>query len=257
MGAQLNLKCNINLSHYVIKTHKYDQKGGFTVIDGHRHVLITCQRGQSITGMSCVRCFRVCVCSLIGDKNSILKLREEHGVAYQRSFPGCQLIDWLLQNGEAESRRRGLELCRALQEHGIIRHGEGLLPLGVEVWWVASSVYSKYSHQLFIEHLINYCPIVYVLSLSFSHQQWERSTTSLTVGCSISSASIFAAAAAYLSCLMKASKTLTKVWQCRHKRTTTQRVHLFYAKVDLRGATALFSLVKENVAFFCAFSTFL
>ncbi|XP_044076290.1 DEP domain-containing mTOR-interacting protein isoform X3 [Siniperca chuatsi] len=59
---------------------------------------------------------------LIGDKNSILKEREEHGVAYQRSFPGCQLIDWLLQNGEAESRRRGLELCRALQEHGIIQH---------------------------------------------------------------------------------------------------------------------------------------
>ncbi|XP_075952018.1 DEP domain-containing mTOR-interacting protein [Anarhichas minor] len=59
---------------------------------------------------------------LIGDKNSILQLREEHGVAYQRSFPGCQLIDWLLQNGEAESRRRGQELCRALQEHGIIQH---------------------------------------------------------------------------------------------------------------------------------------
>lgn len=30
---------------------------------------------------------------LIADKNSILQLREEHGVAYQRSFPGCQLID--------------------------------------------------------------------------------------------------------------------------------------------------------------------
>ncbi|XP_053290913.1 DEP domain-containing mTOR-interacting protein isoform X1 [Pleuronectes platessa] len=59
---------------------------------------------------------------LIGEKNSLLQLREEHGVAYQRAFPGCQLIDWLLQNGEAESRRRGVELCRALQEHGIIRH---------------------------------------------------------------------------------------------------------------------------------------
>ncbi|XP_029989652.1 DEP domain-containing mTOR-interacting protein isoform X2 [Sphaeramia orbicularis] len=59
---------------------------------------------------------------LIGDKNSILQLREEHGVAYQRCFPGCQLIDWLLQNGEAESRRRGLDLCRALHEHGIIQH---------------------------------------------------------------------------------------------------------------------------------------
>ncbi|XP_034539327.1 DEP domain-containing mTOR-interacting protein [Notolabrus celidotus] len=59
---------------------------------------------------------------LIGEKDSILQLREEHSVTYQRSFPGCQLIDWLLQNGEAESRRRGIELCRALQEHGIIQH---------------------------------------------------------------------------------------------------------------------------------------
>ncbi|KAM3877947.1 DEP domain-containing mTOR-interacting protein [Diretmus argenteus] len=59
---------------------------------------------------------------LITGKDSILQLREEHGVAYQRSFPGCQLIDWLLQNGEAESRSQGLELCRALQEHGIIQH---------------------------------------------------------------------------------------------------------------------------------------
>ncbi|KAM9758009.1 DEP domain-containing mTOR-interacting protein [Menidia menidia] len=59
---------------------------------------------------------------LIAEKNSILQLREEHGVSYVRSFPGCQLIDWLLQNGETESRRQGVELCRALQEHGIIQH---------------------------------------------------------------------------------------------------------------------------------------
>uniref|UniRef100_A0A3Q1GBC3 Si:dkeyp-97e7.9 n=1 Tax=Acanthochromis polyacanthus TaxID=80966 RepID=A0A3Q1GBC3_9TELE len=59
---------------------------------------------------------------LIMEKNSILQLREEHGVTYQRSFPGCQFIDWLFQNGEAESRCRGLELCRALQENGIIQH---------------------------------------------------------------------------------------------------------------------------------------
>ncbi|XP_056129081.1 DEP domain-containing mTOR-interacting protein [Lampris incognitus] len=59
---------------------------------------------------------------LILAKNSILQLREEHCVAYQRSFPGCQLIDWLLQNGEAESRRQGVELCCALQENGIIEH---------------------------------------------------------------------------------------------------------------------------------------
>lgn len=77
--------------------------------------------------------YDVCFFSLTGDKNSILELREEHDVAYQRSFPGCQLIDWLLQNGEAESRRQGLELCRALQEHGIIQHGEGSPHLPFEV----------------------------------------------------------------------------------------------------------------------------
>ncbi|XP_012696603.2 DEP domain-containing mTOR-interacting protein [Clupea harengus] len=59
---------------------------------------------------------------LISSKDSILQLREERGVAYQRSFPGCQLIDWLLQNGEVPSRRQGLELCRALLEHGILQH---------------------------------------------------------------------------------------------------------------------------------------
>ncbi|XP_056887231.1 DEP domain-containing mTOR-interacting protein [Takifugu flavidus] len=62
--------------------------------------------------------------NLVGDKNSILQLREEHGVAYRRSIPGCKLIDWLLQNGEVESRRQGVELCRALLEQGIIQHVE-------------------------------------------------------------------------------------------------------------------------------------
>ncbi|KAM6927626.1 DEP domain-containing mTOR-interacting protein [Xenentodon cancila] len=61
---------------------------------------------------------------LVADKHSILQLRDEQGVSYQRSFPGYQLIDWLLQSGEAESRRQGLELCRALVEHGIIQHVE-------------------------------------------------------------------------------------------------------------------------------------
>lgn len=94
-----------------------------------------------VAGMFCSSCSPVCVFSLIGDKNSILQLREEHGVVYKRSFPGCQFIDWLLQNGEAESRRQGLELCRALQEHGIIQHG---------VWrqeWTTSWVFDSL-HQI-------------------------------------------------------------------------------------------------------------
>lgn len=67
----------------------------------------------------------VFVLSLSG-RDSILQLREEKGVSYQRSFPGCQLIDWLLQNGEVPSRRQGLELSRTLLEHGIIQHGQSI-----------------------------------------------------------------------------------------------------------------------------------
>ncbi|KAJ3602629.1 hypothetical protein NHX12_030378 [Muraenolepis orangiensis] len=55
-------------------------------------------------------------------KDSVLQQREKHGVIYQRCFPGCQLIDWLLQNAEVEGRKQGAELCRALQEHGILQH---------------------------------------------------------------------------------------------------------------------------------------
>ncbi|XP_042590058.1 DEP domain-containing mTOR-interacting protein isoform X1 [Cyprinus carpio] len=59
---------------------------------------------------------------LITSKDSILQTRQEKGVAYDRSFPGYMLIDWLLQNGEIESRREGLDLCKALLKHGIIQH---------------------------------------------------------------------------------------------------------------------------------------
>ncbi|XP_043108269.1 DEP domain-containing mTOR-interacting protein isoform X2 [Puntigrus tetrazona] len=59
---------------------------------------------------------------LITSKDPILQPRQEKGVAYERSFPGYMLIDWLLQNGEIESRRQGLDLCKALLEHGIIQH---------------------------------------------------------------------------------------------------------------------------------------
>lgn len=83
------------------------------------------------------------VSSLIADKNSVMQLREEHGVAYHRSFPGCQLIDWLLQNGEVESRRQGIDLCRALQEHGIVQHGEGCPPLLFGRTAATSPLYSR------------------------------------------------------------------------------------------------------------------
>ncbi|KAG2461497.1 DEP domain-containing mTOR-interacting protein isoform X1 [Polypterus senegalus] len=60
--------------------------------------------------------------NLIGSEQSIMKVREENGMKYQRTFPGCEMIDWLIQNGEADSRKEAVELCRALLEHGIIQH---------------------------------------------------------------------------------------------------------------------------------------
>lgn len=85
--------------------------------------------GQSSTERSASLLLAVHLCSgggfsLIGDKNSVLQLREEHDIAYKRSFPGCHLIDWLLHNGEVENRHQGVELCRALLEQGIIQHGK-------------------------------------------------------------------------------------------------------------------------------------
>ncbi|XP_023659872.1 DEP domain-containing mTOR-interacting protein isoform X1 [Paramormyrops kingsleyae] len=61
---------------------------------------------------------------LVSGKNSILQQQVEQGGVNRRVFAGCQLIDWLLQNGEADCRRQGIELCRALLEHGIIQHVE-------------------------------------------------------------------------------------------------------------------------------------
>lgn len=64
---------------------------------------------------------------------SILKVREENSVKYQRTFLGCEMIDWLIQEGEAENRKEAVELGQALLEHGIIQHGEqGAAGAGVE-----------------------------------------------------------------------------------------------------------------------------
>ena len=57
-------------------------------------------------------------------EGSILKVREENSVKYQRAFLGCDMVEWLVQEGEAESRREAVELGQALLEHGIIQHGE-------------------------------------------------------------------------------------------------------------------------------------
>ncbi|KAM3839349.1 DEP domain-containing mTOR-interacting protein-like isoform 2-T2 [Vipera latastei] len=59
---------------------------------------------------------------LIGMDNSILKAREENLVKYQRTFLGCEMVDWLVEEGEAANRKEAMELCQTLLEHGIIQH---------------------------------------------------------------------------------------------------------------------------------------
>uniref|UniRef100_H0ZAX6 DEP domain-containing protein n=1 Tax=Taeniopygia guttata TaxID=59729 RepID=H0ZAX6_TAEGU len=59
---------------------------------------------------------------LVSVQESILKVREENSVKYQRTFLGSEMIDWLIQEGEVENRQEAVELGRALLEHGIIQH---------------------------------------------------------------------------------------------------------------------------------------
>ncbi|KAJ6665731.1 hypothetical protein lerEdw1_002101 [Lerista edwardsae] len=60
--------------------------------------------------------------TLISLEDSILKVREENSIKYQRTFLGCEMVDWLIQEGEAVNRNEAIELCQTLLEHGIIQH---------------------------------------------------------------------------------------------------------------------------------------
>ncbi|XP_072370952.1 DEP domain-containing mTOR-interacting protein-like isoform X2 [Scyliorhinus torazame] len=59
---------------------------------------------------------------LLSSEDAIMKLQEENGVKYQRAVFGCEIIDWLMKEGEAVSRADAVELCRRELEHGIIQH---------------------------------------------------------------------------------------------------------------------------------------
>ncbi|XP_032074866.1 DEP domain-containing mTOR-interacting protein-like [Thamnophis elegans] len=59
--------------------------------------------------------------TLISMDNSILKAREENLVKFQRSFLGCEMVDWLVEEGEVANRKEATELCQTLLEHGIIQ----------------------------------------------------------------------------------------------------------------------------------------
>ncbi|KAL7984102.1 hypothetical protein Chor_002672 [Crotalus horridus] len=61
-------------------------------------------------------------CRLMNTENVILQAREEEGAKYERTFMASQLIDWLIQEGEAATRTEAEQLGRRLLEHGIIQH---------------------------------------------------------------------------------------------------------------------------------------
>ncbi|XP_003220728.2 DEP domain-containing mTOR-interacting protein isoform X1 [Anolis carolinensis] len=63
--------------------------------------------------------------TLINAEDTFLKVREENAVKYQRTFLSCEMVDWLVQEGEAANRKEAVELCQTLLEHGIIQHVSG------------------------------------------------------------------------------------------------------------------------------------
>lgn len=61
---------------------------------------------------------------LMSPETTLLQPREEEGVKYERTFMASEFLDWLVQEGEATTRKEGEQLCHRLMEHGIIQHGE-------------------------------------------------------------------------------------------------------------------------------------
>ncbi|XP_063113745.1 DEP domain-containing mTOR-interacting protein isoform X2 [Cavia porcellus] len=59
---------------------------------------------------------------------ALLQPREEDGVRYERTFVASELLDWLVQEGEATTRPEAEQLCRRLVEQGIVQHVSGKRP---------------------------------------------------------------------------------------------------------------------------------
>lgn len=59
---------------------------------------------------------------LMSPETTLLQPREEEGVKYERTFMASEFLDWLVQEGEATTRKEAEQLCHRLMEHGIIQH---------------------------------------------------------------------------------------------------------------------------------------
>ncbi|XP_059527800.1 DEP domain-containing mTOR-interacting protein isoform X2 [Myotis daubentonii] len=59
---------------------------------------------------------------LMSPEHTLLQPREEEGVKYERTFMASEFLDWLVQEGEATTRKEAEQLCHRLMEYGIIQH---------------------------------------------------------------------------------------------------------------------------------------
>ena len=56
----------------------------------------------------------------------LIKSRPCHDFVYRNCFTGCELVDWLIQNGEVSDRSQGVLLGRDLLDQAIIKHGKNV-----------------------------------------------------------------------------------------------------------------------------------
>lgn len=71
---------------------------------------------------------------LMNTENSMLQARDEDGVTYERTLVASEFTDWLLQEGETDTREETEQLGRRLLEHGIIQHGKHTARIPSYTW---------------------------------------------------------------------------------------------------------------------------
>ena len=63
---------------------------------------------------------------LCGETPPLIQDRKYHLTTYKTCFVGSQLVDWLVQKGEASGREEAVQLGRELLDAGMLAHGEAL-----------------------------------------------------------------------------------------------------------------------------------
>ena len=68
----------------------------------------------------------VSYCRAKNEDCHLIKSRPCHDFVYRNCFTGCELVDWLIQNGEVSDRSQGVLLGRDLLDQAIIKHGKSV-----------------------------------------------------------------------------------------------------------------------------------